>query len=129
MAGTKPGRRYQKSSGGNQKGADAPPIKERWITMPPESVPRQEWFLGFSALTSLTFLLFGDTLFGGLGRPLWLGLIFLWLFAAILGSSLAVVRHAEHLAARLGALANPWGHCSSPSRSPSSRLQASPPSC
>jgi Ca2+:H+ antiporter len=70
--------------------------------MPPESVPRQEWFLGFSALTSLTFLLFGDTLFGGLGRPLWLGLIFLWLFAAILGSSLAVVRHAEHLAARLG---------------------------
>src|SRR6204780_2052227 len=102
MAGTKPGRRYQKSSGGNQKWADAPPIKERWIKMPPESVPRQEWFLGFSSLTSLTFLLFGDTLFGGLGRPLWLGLIFLWLFAAILGSSLSVVRHAEHLAARLG---------------------------
>ena len=46
--------------------------------------------------------LLGDTLFGGLGHPLWLGMIFLWLFAAILGSSLAVVRHAEYLAARLG---------------------------
>ena len=66
------------------------------------SVLRQEWFLGFSGMTSLAFLLLGDTLFGGLGQPLWLGMIFLWLFAAILGSSLAVVRHAEHLAARLG---------------------------
>src|SRR6202021_4088745 len=66
------------------------------------SVLRQEWFLGFSGLTSLAFLLLGDTLFGGLGRPLWLGLIFLWLFAAILGSSLAVVRHAASLGARLG---------------------------
>ena len=66
------------------------------------SVLRQEWFLGFSGLTSLAFLVLGDTLFGGLGHPLWLGMIFLWLFAAILGSSLAVVRHAEYLAARLG---------------------------
>ena len=66
------------------------------------SVLRQEWFLGFSGMTSLAFLLLGDTLFGGLGHPVWLGMIFLWLFAAILGSSLAVVRHAEHLAARLG---------------------------
>ena len=66
------------------------------------SVLRQEWFLGFSGLTSLAFLLLGDTLFSGLGHPLWLGMIFLWLFAAILGSSLAVVRHAEYLAARLG---------------------------
>ena len=66
------------------------------------SVLRQEWFLGFSGLTSLAFLVLGHTLFGGLGHPLWLAVIFLWLFAAILGSSLAVVRHAEYLAARLG---------------------------
>jgi Ca2+:H+ antiporter len=72
------------------------------VTVRLMSVLRQEWFLGFSAMTSLAFLLLGDTLLGGLGQPLWLGLIFLWLFAAILGSSLAVVRHAEHLAARLG---------------------------
>jgi Ca2+:H+ antiporter len=72
------------------------------VTVRLMSVLRQEWFLGFSAMTSLAFLLLGDTLLGGLSQPLWLGLIFLWLFAAILGSSLAVVRHAEHLAARLG---------------------------
>src|SRR3984957_13638062 len=70
--------------------------------MLPESALRQEWFLGFSAMTALAFLLFGNTLFGGLAQPLSLSLIFLWLFAAILGSSLAVVRHAEHLAAHLG---------------------------
>src|SRR6202041_1612658 len=64
--------------------------------------PRQGRFLGFRGLSLLDFFVLGDTLFGGLGHPLWLGMIFLWLFAAILGSSLAVVRHAEHLAARLG---------------------------
>ena len=74
--------------------------------MPPASVLRQEWFLGFSGLTALAFLLLGDTLFGGLGQPVWLAVIFLWLFAAILGSALAVVRHAEHVAARLG---EPYG--------------------
>src|ERR1700722_13541153 len=70
------------------------------------SILRQEWLLGFSWMTSLAFLLLGDTLLGGLGHPVWLGVIFLWLFAAILGSALAVVRHAEHLAARLG---EPYG--------------------
>ena len=76
------------------------------MTMPLASVLRQEWFLGFSWMTALAFLLLGDTLLGGLGHPVWLGMIFLWLFAAILGSALAVVRHAEHLAARLG---EPYG--------------------
>ncbi len=74
--------------------------------MPLASVLRQEWFLGFSGITALAFLLLGDTLFGGLGQPVWLAVIFLWLFAAILGSAFAVVRHAEHLAARLG---EPYG--------------------
>jgi Ca2+:H+ antiporter len=76
------------------------------MTMPLASVLRQEWFLGFSGLTALAFLLFGDTLFGGLGQPVWLAVVFLWLFAAILGSALAVVRHAEYVAARLG---EPYG--------------------
>src|ERR1700729_1167643 len=80
--------------------------RKRWITMPLASVLRQEWLLGFSWMTALAFLLFGDSLLGGLGHPVWLGMIFLWLFAAILGSALAVVRHAEHLAARLG---EPYG--------------------
>ena len=74
--------------------------------MPLASVVRQEWLLGFSWMTALAFLLFGDSLLRDLGHPAWLGMIFLWLFAAILGSALAVVRHAEHLAARLG---EPYG--------------------
>lgn len=67
---------------------------------------RREWFLGVSIATSLAFLLSGDRLLDGLDRPLWLALIFVWLFAAILGSALAVVRHAERLAERLG---EPYG--------------------
>ena len=74
--------------------------------MPLASVLRQEWLLGFSWMTALAFLLFGDSLLGGLGHPVLLVMTFLWLFAAILGSALAVVRHAEHLAARLG---EPYG--------------------
>src|SRR5689334_19615327 len=82
------------------------PVQKTLDNMPLASVLRQDWFLGFSGLTALAFLILGDTLFAGLSQPLWLGLIFLWLFAAILGSSLAVVRHAEYLAARLG---EPYG--------------------
>lgn len=41
-----------------------------------------------------------------LGNPLWLAAIFIWLFVAILGSIFCVVRHADHLAARLG---EPYG--------------------
>ena len=41
-----------------------------------------------------------------LGSPLWLALILAWLVAAVLGSVLGVVRHADHLAARLG---EPYG--------------------
>ena len=70
------------------------------------SALRQDWFLGFSWATALAFLLGGDTLLAGLGNPAWLAIIFAWLFAAVLGSALAVVRHAEHLAERLG---EPYG--------------------
>jgi Ca2+:H+ antiporter len=37
-----------------------------------------------------------------LTNPLVLKATFLWLFSLILGSALSVVRHAEHLAVRLG---------------------------
>jgi len=43
---------------------------------------------------------------GLLGNPLWLTLIFSWLFVAVLGSVLGVVRHADGLAVRLG---EPYG--------------------
>jgi len=67
---------------------------------------REEWFLGVSVSTSLVFFLAGDALAVDLSNPLWLALIFLWLFSVVLGSALAVVRHADCLAARLG---EPYG--------------------
>jgi len=67
---------------------------------------RDEWFLGFSGVTCLVYLLYGETLFARLAEPAWLALIFLWLFTAVLGSALSVVRHAEQLAMRLG---EPYG--------------------
>ncbi len=72
--------------------------------LPP--IVREEKFLGIVAATSLVFLLFGDSIMARLGNPLWLTLIFIWLFAAVLGSVMGVVRHADHLAIRLG---EPYG--------------------
>ena len=74
---------------------------------------RDEWFLGFTGVTCLVFLLHGETLFARLPEPVWLALVFLWLFTAVLGSALSMVRHAEHLAS---AWASPTGPCSLPCR-------------
>ena len=63
---------------------------------------RDEWFLAVSAATAVCFLVFGHILLDGLSNAFRLAAIFLWLFVAVLGSALAVVRHAEHLAVRLG---------------------------
>jgi Ca2+:H+ antiporter len=65
-----------------------------------------EWFLGISLATTLIFALAGEKLFDGLTNALWLGLIFVWLFGVVLGSSLSVVRHADHVAEILG---EPYG--------------------
>ena len=60
---------------------------------------RREGFLAISIGTCLAFLLFGeDVLAADRDHPWMLALVFAWLFAAILGSALAVVRHADHLA-------------------------------
>jgi Ca2+:H+ antiporter len=67
---------------------------------------RREWFIAVSALTSLVFLAYGKALFDLLANPAWLTVIFLWLFLVVLGSALSVVRHADHLAERLG---EPYG--------------------
>jgi Ca2+:H+ antiporter len=71
-----------------------------------KSLIREEWFLAASAGSALCFLLFGHELLGELSNQFWLTAIFLWLFAAVLGSALGAVRHAEHLAIRLG---EPYG--------------------
>jgi Ca2+:H+ antiporter len=67
---------------------------------------RQEKFLAVSLASAVIFLLAGDALFEHLAQPAWLVLVLVWLFVAILGSALAVVRHADHLAHRLG---EPYG--------------------
>lgn len=67
---------------------------------------REERFLGAGLATSLAFLLFGGWLHRDYSSPLYLTLILVWLFFTILGSVLAVVRHADHLAERLG---EPYG--------------------
>jgi len=69
-------------------------------------IVREEKFLAVGAVTSLVFLGFGNTIMGQLDNPLWMTLIFAWLFTAVLGSVLGVVRHADHLAVRLG---EPYG--------------------
>ena len=48
------------------------------------------------------FLSCGEALDSALANPLVLKATFLLLFSVILGSALSVVRHAEHLAVRLG---------------------------
>ena len=66
---------------------------------------REEWFLGVSLLTIAVFSL-DQSLFDDLPDPVGFALIFGWLFVAVLGSCLNVVRHADGLAEILG---EPYG--------------------
>ncbi|WP_199097334.1 calcium:proton antiporter [Dyella sp. ASV21] len=70
------------------------------------AVFKVEWFLAISLATTVAFVLFGSRLLAGLERPVWLALIFAWLFTVILGSAMSVVRHAECLGDLLG---EPYG--------------------
>jgi len=76
---------------------DGPALRTIGVT----SLMREEWFLGVSVATGLAFLAFQEQLFRQLSDPLWFTVIFVWLFAVVLGSALSVVRHADHLAERL----------------------------
>jgi len=67
---------------------------------------RGERFLAVSAATSGVFLAVGPQIHQNLPNLGVLAIIFVWLFGTILGSALAVVRHADHLAAHLG---EPYG--------------------
>jgi Ca2+:H+ antiporter len=63
---------------------------------------RSEWPLLVSGATTVLFLLFGKVWLADLSHLAWFALTLGWLFGAILVSAFAVVRHAEHLAERLG---------------------------
>ena len=63
---------------------------------------RKEWLLGATLMTALLFLVAGHRLYAepaSLSRQI---VIFIWLFAVIMGAALCVVRHAEALAVHLG---------------------------
>ncbi|WP_183759064.1 MULTISPECIES: calcium:proton antiporter [unclassified Rhizobium] len=67
---------------------------------------RRERLLAFGLLTSVVFLISGQSIFALLSNPVWLFIIFAWLFSVVLGCALSVVRHADDLAERLG---EPYG--------------------
>lgn len=61
-----------------------------------------EWPLFASVATTLLFSIFGPTWLGDLSSTAWFAFIFIWLFAVMLASAFAIVRHAESLAVLLG---------------------------
>ena len=65
-----------------------------------------EWFLGVGLASSAVFLFRGDAVATHLSTPSGHALLFGWLFATSFGCCLSVVRHADHLAIRLG---EPYG--------------------
>ena len=70
------------------------------------SIWREEWFLGFSLATTAVFAFSGERIYERLDQPLWLAVVFAWLFGTVMGSALNVVRHADHVAELLG---EPYG--------------------
>ena len=81
-------------------------VEAKLPTVAPRGFLRDEWFLGVSYLTVAFFFIFGDELFAGLSNPPVFVVIFIWLFAVVLGSCLNVVRHADGIAEVLG---EPYG--------------------
>jgi len=67
---------------------------------------RDERALLGAAATAVLFVVFGSTLLTPEGSDLILGVSFVWLFGMILWGAIAIVRHADALASRLG---EPYG--------------------
>jgi Ca2+:H+ antiporter len=65
-------------------------------------VLRREWPLLLSYGTAAVFYLFHQRMLERMESPLWATLAFAWLFAVILLSAFAVVRHSESLASLVG---------------------------
>ena len=63
---------------------------------------RAEWALGACVVTTVLFLVFGGSWLGDLSSSARFAILMSWLMGAILTAAMAVVRHAEALAERLG---------------------------
>lgn len=70
------------------------------------SVIRAELSLIIGVVTATIFLWFGSRLLETLEHPGVMGVVFLWLFLAVLWSAISVVRHADRLAIKCG---EPYG--------------------
>ncbi len=68
----------------------------------PDILARRETSLLAGVSTAAVFTVFGGGWLGDLSNPAWASFMFAWLFAVMLWSSFAVVRHADGLAVRLG---------------------------
>ena len=76
------------------------------MSVPLSGLARREYWLLAVLLTCAAFVWYGNAFAARLSQPAYLVGIFAWLFVAILGSALSVVRHADRLAVRLG---EPYG--------------------
>src|SRR5437763_7641746 len=70
------------------------------------SLVRSEFSLIIGVVTAAIFLWFGSGLVENLEHPGAMGVVFLWLFVAVLWSAISVVRHADCLALKCG---EPYG--------------------
>src|SRR5207237_603335 len=70
------------------------------------SLIRAEFSLIIGVITAAIFLWFGSRLVENLEHPGAVGVVFLWLFVAVLWSAISVVRHADCLAIKYG---EPYG--------------------
>ncbi len=67
---------------------------------------RSEYPLFIGLATAAIFFTSGSSLVKDLSNPLFLGIVFLWLFGTVLWSAISVVRHADCLAIKCG---EPYG--------------------
>ncbi len=70
------------------------------------SLIRSEFSLIIGVITAAIFLWFGSRLVENLEHPGAMGVVFVWLFVAVLWSAISVVRHADCLAIKCG---EPYG--------------------
>src|SRR5213595_1951376 len=70
------------------------------------SLVRSEFSLIFGIITAAIFLWAGSRLVENIEHPGAVGVVFLWLFVAVLWSAISVVRHADCLAVKCG---EPYG--------------------